>query len=158
MNKAAKKHAELHARQRRAARLRAIQALFQMEIGGMGARRVIEEFRENRLDGADDTGAKGEADAALFEKLVLGVVEFQKSIDEAISRHLATNWRLERLDTTVRALLRVASLEILHFPQTPAKAILDEYIDLSGDFFSGPEPGFVNGALAALARAERDDF
>ncbi len=157
MNKAARKHAELHAGQRRAARLRAIQALFQMEIGSMGARRVIEEFRDNRLDGADDTGAEGEADVAFFEKLVRGVVEFQNSIDVAISRHLAKDWRLERLDTTVRALLRAATFEILHCPQIPVKSVLDAYVDLSGDFFSGPEPGFVNGALEALARIERKD-
>ncbi len=157
MNKAAEKHATHHATERRDARLRAVQALFQMDIGGMGARRVIEEFREDRLDGKDDTGAEGVANAALFEKLVRGVVEHQTSIDQAISRHLAKNWRLNRLDATLRAILRVATLEILHYPQTPAKSILNEYVDLAGDFFSGPEPGFINGALEALARIERKD-
>lgn len=157
MNTASEKHAKQHATARRTARMRAIQALFQMDIGGMGARRVIEEFKENRLGGVDDTGTQSEADIALFEKLVRGVVEFQTSIDQAISRHLAKNWRLERLDATVRAILRVASFEIMHSPKTPLKVILDEYVDLAGDFFSGPEPGFVNGALEALARDARQD-
>ncbi len=157
MNKAEKTHSQRHQQQRRAARLRAVQALFQMDIGGMGARRVVEEFREDRLEGADDTGAQGEADAALFEKLVLGVVEIQVDIDQAISRHLAKNWRLERLDGTVRALLRSAAFEIIHHQQTPIRTILEEYVDLAGDFFSGPEPGFVNGALEALAREQRKD-
>ncbi|PHS29538.1 MAG: transcription antitermination factor NusB [Robiginitomaculum sp.] len=157
MSTASEKHAKQHATARRTARLRAIQALFQMDIGGMGARRVIEEFKENRLGGVDDTGTQSEADIALFEKLVRGVVEFQTGIDKAISQHLAKNWRLERLDTTVRAILRVASFEIMHSPKTPVKVILDEYIDLAGDFFSGPEPGFVNGALEALARNARQD-
>ncbi len=157
MNKAAQKHAEDHAASRRAARLRAIQALFQMEMGGMGARRVIEEFKENRLDGGDDTGVSGQADPKLFEKLVQGVVEYQSGIDDSIRSHLAKNWRLDRLDTTMRALLRAASFELLYFPQKPARAILDEYVDLAGDFFSGPEPGFVNAALEALARDQRKD-
>lgn len=157
MNTAAQKHAKQHAIERRTARLRAVQALFQMDIGGMGARRVIEEFKENRLEGVDDTGAEGVADIALFEKLVRGVVEFQDSIDKAISAHLAKTWRLDRLDATVRAILRAASFEVLQAPGTPTNVILDEYTDITGDFFSGPESGFVNAALDALARDERKD-
>lgn len=157
MNKAAQKHADKLAGEFRAARLRAIQALFQMDIGGMGARRVVQEFREDRLNGEDDTGAECIANETLFEKIVLGVVEFQTGIDQAISKHLAKNWRLERLDATVRALLRAATLEIMHFSQTPVKVILDQYVDIAGDFFSGPEPGFINAALEALARIQRAD-
>jgi transcription antitermination protein NusB len=157
MNKAAEKHAKDHAMQRRTARLRAIQALFQMDIGGMGAGRVIEEFRQDRLSGMDDTGAVGEADAALFEKLVRGVVEVQADIDPQINAQLAKNWRLDRLDATVRAILRAAAYELVQCPQTPVKTILNEYVVLAQEFFNGPEPGFVNGALEALARKAREN-
>ena len=155
MNKAEQRHLERHDQNRRAARLRAVQALFQMDLGGIGARRVVSEFLEDRLAGKDETGPQCQADTALFEKIVLGVVEYQDEIDQAIRRHLAQNWRLERLDATLRALLRAAGYEILHVTKTPAKVILNQYVDLAGDFFDGPEAGFVNAALESLARAER---
>ncbi len=155
MNKAEQRHNEQQQGQRRAARLRAVQALFQMDLGGMGARRVVDEFRQARLAGGDDSGSPGPADDALFEKIITGVVQNQSAIDAAISAHLAKNWRLDRLDATLRALLRAGVYELLFASKTPVKVVLDQYTGLAGDFFDGPEAGFVNGALDAVAKQGR---
>ena len=155
MNKAEQRHSRQQQSQRRAARLRAVQALFQMELGGMGARRVVDEFRQTRLAGGDDSGAQSPADDALFENIVTGVVQNQSRVDAAIAAHLARNWRLERLDATLRALLRAGVYELLFRRDTPARVVLDQYTGLARDFFDGPEAGFVNGALDAVAREER---
>src|SRR4051794_28576002 len=106
---------------RSVARLAAVQALYQMEVSGVGAEAVIREFTEHRFERGlpQDTGediALAEADEAFFAELVRGVVESQAEIDAAIARRLATGWRLERIDATVRAMLRAGAFELAHRP------------------------------------------
>jgi N utilization substance protein B len=79
----------------------------------------------------------------------------QKRVDAAIARRLAENWRLERLDATVRAILRAGAFELAHRPDVPTEVVIDEYVDVAKSFFEGTEPGFVNGALDAVARDVR---
>lgn len=145
---------------RSVARLAAVQALYQMEVSGAGAEHVIREFAEHRFDRDLPTEPPEEtplaaADEGFFADLVRGVVANQREIDGAIARKLAANWRLERIDATVRAILRVGAYELTHRPDVPTEVAIDEYVELTKSFFEGPEPGFVNGALDAVAQDVR---
>jgi len=140
---------------RSVARLAAVQALYQMEAGGAGVEAVIREFSEHRFDRDIEGLTMSGADEAFFADLVRGVVEAQAQIDKAIVRRLAEGWRLERLDATVRAILRSGAFELAHRPDVPLEVVIDEYVELAKSFFEGPEPGFVNGALDAVAQDVR---
>jgi len=140
---------------RSVARLAAVQALYQMEAGGAGVEAVIREFSEHRFDRDIEGLTMSGADEAFFADLVRGVVEAQAQIDKAIVRRLAEGWRLERLDATVRAILRSGAFELAHRPDVPLEVVIDEYVELAKSFFDGPEPGFVNGSLDAVARDVR---
>ena len=149
---------------RSVARLAAVQALYQMEVSSAGAEAVIREFSDHRFDraiGQEDGGHDGEgvtlasADEAFFADLVRGVVARQRDIDAAVAKRLAQNWRLERIDATVRAILRAGAFELAHRPDVPTEVVIDEYVELAKSFFDGPEPGFVNGALDGVARDVR---
>ena len=145
---------------RSVARLAAVQALYQMEVSSVGAEAVIREFAEHRFDRVvpEDSGEEAtlaQADEAFFADLVRGVVEHQKAVDSAIARRLASGWRLDRLDATARAILRAGAFELRHRPDVPTEVVIDEYVELAKSFFEGPEPGFVNGALDALAQDAR---
>jgi N utilization substance protein B len=142
-------------RARSVARLAAVQALYQMEVAGAGAEAVIREFSDHRF-GADVEGLRlAAADEAFFAELVRGVVDRQREVDAAVARRLAQNWRLERIDATVRAILRAGAYELAHCPDVPTEVVIDEYVELAKSFFDGPEPGFVNGALDGVARDVR---
>ncbi|HVI32950.1 transcription antitermination factor NusB [Phenylobacterium sp.] len=140
---------------RSVARLAAVQALYQMEVSSAGAETVIREFAEHRFDRDLDDVTLAGADEAFFADLVRGVVAEQKAVDAAIARRLAQGWRLERLDATVRAILRAGSYELAHRGDVPTEVVIDEYVELAKSFFEGPEPGFVNGALDAVAQDVR---
>jgi N utilization substance protein B len=134
---------------RRAARLAAVQALYQMELAGLGASEVAEEFVEHRF-------AEGEApDETLFRAIVEGVPQHQVEIDTAIAGCLSENWKLERVDSILRAILRAAAFEFIGLRDVPAKVVIDEYVGVAHDFFSGDEPGFVNAALDRMAHRKR---
>lgn len=137
---------------RSVARLAAVQALYQMEVSGAGVDAVVREFSDHRF-GADMEGSRlAEADEAFFGQIVRGVVQRQYAIDQAIAKHLASGWRLERLDATLRAILRAGAFELITRPDVPVEVAIDEYVELAKSFFEGPEPGFVNAALDAIAR------
>lgn len=145
---------------RSVARLAAVQALYQMEVSGAGAEAVIREFTEHRFDRALPSEGREEstlasADESFFADVVRGTVTNQGEIDAAIARHLATGWRLERIDATVRAMLRAGAYELTHRADVPTEVAIDEYVELAKSFFEGPEPGFVNGALDAVAQDVR---
>lgn len=134
---------------RSAARLAAVQALYQMEASGAGVEGVIAEFIEHRLD------ADG-ADAEHFADVLRGVVERQRKIDPLIERHLAKNWTLGRLDATARAILRAGVYELIARDDVPTAAAIDEYVELAKAFFDdGDERRFINGVLDAAAREAR---
>ncbi|MFP4002487.1 MAG: transcription antitermination factor NusB [Alphaproteobacteria bacterium] len=142
-------------RARSAARLAVVQALYQMELGGAGVDSVVEEFRTHRL-GRDIEGAEAaEADAPFFADVVRGVVTRQVAIDRQVNAILAEGWRLARLDSTLRALLRAATFELMARDDVPARVVIDEYAAVARAFFDLSETGFVNGALDRIARALR---
>ena len=152
------KAAPLSAKARRArtvARLAAVQALYQMELAGTGVDAVVREFTDHRFDGDLEGETLAEADEVFFSELVHGVVGEQAAIDSAISHRLASNWRLERVDATLRAILRAGGWELMHRPDVPVEVAIDEYVEIAKSFFEGPEPGFVNGALDGIARDAR---
>ncbi len=126
-----------------------------METGGAGVEAVIREFSDHRF-GADIEGERlAQADEAFFAELIRGVVEGQAEIDRAIAGRLATGWRLERIDATLRAILRSGAFELMRRPDVPTEVAIDEYVEIAKSFFEGPEPGFVNGALDGIAKDAR---
>jgi N utilization substance protein B len=139
---------------RSVARLAAVQALYQMEASGAGAETVIREFSDHRFDRDDEGIHLDTADEEYFANIVRGVVERQVEIDKAISRKLAAGWKLERIDATLRAIFRAGGFELLS-KSAPYEVVIDEYVEIAKSFFEGPEPGFVNAALDAMARDGR---
>ncbi|MEO8813061.1 MAG: transcription antitermination factor NusB [Caulobacteraceae bacterium] len=140
---------------RSVARLAAVQALYQMEASGVGVEAVIREFRDHRFDRDVEGAPLASADEAFFAEVVKGVVADQTAIDKAVTRRLSQGWRLERIDATVRAILRAGAFELMRRPDIPGEVAIDEYVELAKSFFAGVEPGFVNAALDGIARDER---
>jgi len=140
---------------RTAARLAAVQALYQLEFSGDDAADVIRQFLDQPLDQTADIDI-GELDRAFFEDLVKGVIRHQKDIDVEIEGVLATGWTLSRLDSTLRALFRVAAYEVSERKDVPWRVVIDEYLNVGHAFFGGEEISFANGVLDALARRHKD--
>jgi N utilization substance protein B len=157
-NERAQAEPQLTSRQRRArtvARLAAVQALYQMELAGEGVETVITEFANHRFDADIEGEPLAEADEAWFAEIVRGVIDSQKDIDAAVRVRLASNWRLERLDATLRALLRCGAWELTHKTEVPREIVIDEYVELAKAFFDEAEAKFVNAALDGVARDVR---
>ena len=142
---------------RSAARLAAVQALYQMETAGQGVEATIREFQDHRLGGEVDGAVLHKADAAFFADILRGAVEAQARLDGYLERSLAKGWRLARIDATARAILRAGLYELIRRPDVPARVAIDEYMNIANAFFSGDEPAFVNGVLDKAARAARAD-
>lgn len=140
---------------RSVARLAAVQALYQMEAAGAGAEAVIREFCDHRFDRDLEGVRLARADEAFFADLVRGVVADQADVDQAIRKRLAQTWRLDRIDSTARAILRAGAFELMRRRDVPAEIAIDEYVEIAKSFFDGPEAGFINAALDAIARDER---
>jgi len=139
---------------RRAARLAAVQAIYQMELTGVEVETVIEEFNEHRFTRAADMPA-GQPDREFFGDLVRGVPANQVEIDRAVAGALAANWKLQRIDSILRAILRAAAYELIGRRDVPGRVVIDEYLEIAHAFFEGDEPGFVNAVLDRLARRKR---
>ena len=142
-------------RARSVARLAAVQALYQMEVSGVGAEAVVREFSDHRFDRDLEGQVLAQADEDFFGEVVRGVVADQADIDQAIAKRLAQGWRLERIDATLRAILRAGAWELMRRPDVPHEVAIDEYVEIAKSFFEGPEPGFVNGALDGIAKDTR---
>ena len=137
------------------ARLAAVQALYQMEISGAGVEAVVREFDAHRFERDMDGQRLAEADEAFFAELLRGVVEHRVKIDERITTRLAEGWRLDRLDATVRAILRCGVHELTG-AATPPQVAIDEYVEIAKSFFGvGSETAFVNAVLDQTARDAR---
>jgi transcription antitermination protein NusB len=139
--------------QRHAARLAAVQAIYQMELTGEDAESVAQEFCEHRF--AETAAESGEPDEAFFTDLVRGVPHRQIEIDRSIAESLSDNWKLQRIDSILRAIFRAAIYELVARKDVPAKVVIDEYLDIAHAFFTGEEPAFVNALLDRVARRKR---
>lgn len=138
---------------RRAARLGAVQALYQMEMSGATTADVIADFDTGKLPRQTEACVSDlEGDIDLFKTLVEKAVERQLTLDRAIARHLSKGWKLERIDAVARAILRAGAAELEQRADIPVAVVIDEYVEIAKSFFDGPEPGFVNATLDACAR------
>lgn len=143
------------ANQRGAARLGAVQALYQMDVGGGTLPAVVAEFEAHRLGQEIEGDQLRPADLAFFRAIVGGVVELQRRIDPVIHGALPPTWPLTRIDLTLRAILRCGVLELMERRDVPGRVVITEYVDVARAFFSADEPGLVNGVLDHVARELR---
>lgn len=143
-----------HSKARRAARVAAVQALYQLDMGGEGVNTIVGEFVSQRL-ASKSAKLPPRADLKHFEDIVRGAVREQDRVDALVSSHLNEKWSLKRLDKTLRALMRVAVYEIIGRPDVPALVIIDQYVSVAGDFFDEKERAFVNGSLEKVAKDVR---
>lgn len=145
-------HGARAANKRGVARLVAVQALYQMDVGRVTLPRVVAEFENFRLTEGVEGDALRPADKAFFRTLVAGVVSQQREIDPRIHETLPASWPLSRIDVTLRAILRCGVFELGHRPDIPARVVINEYVDVARAFFEGDEPRLVNGVLDRLAK------
>ena len=143
------------ANQRGAARLGAVQALYQMDLGGATLPDVLAEFESFRLGHEIDGEQYRDADAAFFRDVVSGVVRDQRQLDPAIHESLSPGWPLPRIDTTLRAVLRCGTYELASRKDIPARVVISEYMDVARAFFDSEAAGMVNAVLDRLARKLR---
>lgn len=139
------------------ARIAAVQALYQMDLAGTDLNEVIEDFILHRVpaEESEETEDKAEIDSTFFADILRGVVKSQRDIDPMIDDQLATGWRLVRVDSILRAILRAGVFELLHRTDVPLKVVITEYIAVAREFFSEDEPKVVNGILDKIARKLR---
>ena len=140
---------------RSAARLAAVQALYQQEMEGTPTPRLIHEFHAHRLGATIGDVTYAKAEESFFDDLVSGTAARLAEIDELIAARLADGWTLARLDKPMKALLRVGAYELLARVDVPVATVLTEYVDVAKAFYDKRETGFVNGLLDALAKAAR---
>ncbi len=142
---------------RSAARLYAVQALFQMEQGDQSFDKVIVEFEDHRFGAILDGDEMAEGDGKLFRALVKDAVNHQAKVDQMTDRALVAKWPIDRIDPTLRALFRAAGAELVE-AKTPPKVVIVEFVDIARAFFpEGKEPKFVNAVLDHMAREARPE-
>lgn len=148
---------QLKRRMKSAARLYAVQALFQMEAMGQGVDRVRAEFEDHRFGMVTEEGAFSEGDVDLFRAILDGAVERQAKIDQMTDRGLVAKWPIDRIDPTLRALFRAAGAEFVTMG-TPPKVVINEYVEVARAFFpEGREAGFVNAVLDFMGREAKPE-
>ena len=146
---------ERKANRRGAARLAAVQALYQMDIAGTGLNDILAEF-ESHWIGREVEGAQYlPAEAAFFRDLVAGVLREQRRIDPLIDDALTRGWPLKRIEAVLRAVLRAGAYELGHRSDVPARVVVSEYVDVANAFVDKDETGMVNAVLDELARRFR---
>lgn len=140
------------------ARLAAVQALYQMEIGGQPLAEVRAQFESLRIGAEIDGATYREADIDLFRKILDDTLAHQAAIDQMTNRTLKETWPLAKIDSILRALFRAAGAELIGAPATPPKLVINEYVDVARAFFpEGKEPGMVNAVLDRMAREARPE-
>ena len=140
---------------RSAARLAAVQALYQQEMEGTPVPRLLKEFHDHRLGATIEDAQYHAAERDFFDDIVTGVDARRSDIDGAISVRLAEGWTLERLDRPMRAILRAGAYELLARSDVPVGSVISEYVDVAHAFYDKRESGFVNGILDAIAKEAR---
>jgi len=142
-------------RSRSAARLAAVQALYQHEMEGTPVPRLIREFHEHRLGATIEDVEYVDAEQSFFDDLVSGASARREEIDGKIAANLASGWSLERLDRPMRAILRAGAYELLARADVPVGSVISEYVDVAHAFYDKKESAFVNGLLDAIAKDAR---
>jgi N utilization substance protein B len=152
-----KKSPEKKANRRGAARLAAVQALYQMDIGGAGINDIFAEFESHWLGNEVEGDKYLPAEAAFFRDVVAGVVRDQAKLDPLIDDALSKGWPLKRIDAILRAVLRAGSYELEHRKDVPGRVVVSEYVDVAHAFVEKDETGMVNAVLDQIARQFRAD-
>ena len=143
------------AKARSAARLAAVQALYQRDMEGTAMAQLLDEFHRHRLGAEIEGDQYVQAEVAFFDDLVQGVAARRDEIDELLSSKLAEGWKLERLDKTMLQVLRAGTFELLARADVPTAAAINEYVDVAHAFFAARDAKFVNGVLDAVAKVVR---
>lgn len=141
--------------QRAAARLAAVQALYQMDVVKKGVNEILAEFESHWIGQEVEGDQYNAAETSLFRDIVGGVLADQHAIDLLIDDGLQRGWPLRRVEAVLRAILRAGTYELKSRPDIPPRVVIVEYTDLAGAFFEGDEVGMVNAVLDALARRLR---
>jgi transcription antitermination protein NusB len=142
-------------RARSAARLAAVQALYQREMEATPVPQLLHEFHHHRLGQSIDGVDYADAEVDFFDDIVKGATARAADLDAMIARRLASGWSLERLDRPMRQILRAGAYELAARPDVPTAAVISEYVDVAKAFYDRREAGFVNGLLDAIAKDAR---
>ncbi|MCK1286689.1 transcription antitermination factor NusB [Bradyrhizobium sp. 44] len=148
---------EKKANRRGAARLAAVQALYQMDIGGAGINDIFAEFESHWLGNEVEGDTYLPAEAAFFRDVVSGVVRDQKKLDPLIDEALSKGWPLKRIEAILRAVLRAGAYELEHRKDVPGRVVVSEYVDVANAFVDREETGMVNAVLDQIGRQFRGD-
>ena len=140
---------------RSAARLAAVQALYQHAMEATPLARLLDEFHQHRLGAEIEDMQFAEAETAFFDDIVSGVIARYEEIDALIAGKLAEGWSLERLDMTMLQVLRAGVYELLARADVPTGSAISEYVDVAHAFFAARDAKFVNGVLDAVAKTVR---
>lgn len=155
MSDVVKKPPERKANRRGAARLAAVQALYQMDIAGSGLNDIFAEFESHWLGNEVEGDTYLPAEEAFFRDIVAGVVSDQARLDPVIDAELSKGWPLARIDAIVRAVMRAGAYELEHRKDVPARVVVSEYVDIANAFVDRSETGMVNAVLDQIARRFR---
>jgi N utilization substance protein B len=141
--------------ERSAARLAAVQALYQMDVSGKGVIDALAEFEAFWI-GREVEGIEFKpSDTDFFRNILSGVVDNQRAIDQAIDKALSQGWPLTRIEAVLRAILRAGGYELMFRKDVPARVVITEYVDVTHGFYGEDEPGLVNAVLDTVAREVR---
>lgn len=140
---------------RSAARLAAVQALYQQEMEGIPVAPLLHEFHHHRLGATIDGVEYADAEVDFFDDLVKGVDARREELDGLIAANLAKDWSLVRLDKPMKAILRAGAYELAARPDVATGSVISEYVDVAKAFYDARETGFVNGLLDAVAKEVR---
>jgi N utilization substance protein B len=140
---------------RSAARLAAVQALYQHDMEGTPIPRLLKEFHDHRLGATIEDETYHDAERDFFDDVVTGASARRDEIDGLIEGRLAEGWSLERLDRPMRAILRAGTYELIARSDVPLGSVISEYVDVAHAFYDRRESGFVNGLLDAIAKERR---
>jgi N utilization substance protein B len=146
---------QTRSRSRSAARLAAVQALYQQEMEGTPLPRLLKEFHDHRLGATIEDATYHRAEQDFFDDVVSGADARREEIDGLIAGKLAKRWTLERLERPMRAILRAGTYELIARPDVPVGSVISEYVDVAHAFYDQRESGFVNGLLDAIAKERR---
>ncbi|ANY19955.1 hypothetical protein A6F68_01439 [Tsuneonella dongtanensis] len=140
---------------RSAARLAAVQALYQHQMEGTGTARLLDEFHQHRLGMTVDEEELADAEVDFFDDIVSGTIARRDEIDGHLTAKLAEGWTIARLDKTMLQILRGGSYELMARADVPVAAAISEWVDVAKAFFDDREAKFVNGVLDAVAKVVR---
>ena len=140
---------------RQAARLAAVQALYQWQEGEHAPAEIIEQFLNVRTGEAGEGGMRRDADRPLFKDVVEGTVAHKDELEQTVSAALAEDWTWKRVDRLVRAILLAGAYELLHRRDVPPRVAINEYVEIAHAFYDQGEPSFINSVLDRVVRQAR---